>query len=84
MELGLIANAFGLMLQLVLPLLAIALVAGAVGGFLRVAFSIDDEIVGFVAKATAICGLIYFLGPEAWEQLQSFTERLWAGQDIYL
>ena len=83
MELGLIANAFGLVVQLSLPILVAALIAGAVGGFLRVAFSIDDEIIGYVAKVVAVGFLVYFFGPEAWDKLEVFTERLWNGTDIY-
>ena len=80
----LVASAFSLAVQIMLPILGVALVAGAIGGFLRVAFSIDDGVVSFVAKLVAVGFLIYLSGHVAWENLASYTQRIWSGADFYL
>lgn len=84
MDISILSNALNLEASLAVPFLAVALLAGFIAGLLRTLLSIDDPVVGNVFKIVAVCSLVYLWGPEAWEQILEFTQRVWGGEDFYL
>ncbi|MBL7661555.1 flagellar biosynthetic protein FliQ [bacterium] len=82
-DLSLISSAFGLVLQLALPLLAITLLGALILGIIQTATQIQDDSIKFTGKFIAgFCALMLF-GLSTLRTLTAYAVRLWGDVQWY-
>lgn len=82
-ELELAHTALSLTLSLLWPAVLVAILAGVLAGVVRAFFNIDDDILGLAFRSIALLFLVYLSGALAWQEIEDFSARVWAGSDIY-
>ena len=61
-----------------------SLASGAlIAGVLQVATQIDDPVIGFIGRLSAVVLLFFFAAAFFSSEMHTFTERLWSGTDFY-
>ena len=76
-------NALGLVVQLSIPFVIVAFMAGLISGIFKVVSQIEDHAIGFASRFIGISLVIYFGGNYFLTQVTSFAQRVWGGNDFY-
>lgn len=83
MDYYIISNALMLALSLSLPVLAAALAGALVAGVIKVAMQIEDPVIGFAGKFTALAILGFFAASRLYGEIVSFTGSIWGNASLY-
>lgn len=66
-----------LALQLMLPLVGVALAAGIIAGFLRTVTRLEDGAINFSLKLAAVVGVLYLFSGAFMNSLLDLARRSW-------
>ena len=83
MDYSILINAFQLVFYLSLPVLAAALGGALVAGVLQVVTQVEDQVIGFIGRLSAIIILFVLATAYFSNEVLGFTQRVWGGTDFY-
>ena len=83
MDFSIVISALQLVFYLSIPIVAMALAGALVAGILQVTTQIEDQVIGFAAKFSAVALLFFLASAYFSHEVLGFTQRIWGGADFY-